>query len=70
MNLTGYKYIDSRNGYEIYRKIVNGKGRWAAKRSDGYVFRITYHQALGYDPIDNIEALRMELGKALGIRRY
>ncbi len=65
MNLTGYNYIETRNGYEIYRKIVNGKGRWAAKRKDGVVFRITYDQALGHEPIDNTEALQMYLGKML-----
>ena len=68
MNLNGYKYIETRNGYEIYRKIVNGKGRWAAKRADGYVFRITYNQALGFEPLDSEEALRMYLGNKLNIK--
>lgn len=69
MNLTGYELVDSRNGYGIYRKVVNGKGRWAAKREDGEAFCITYYQALGYEPIDDIEALRMELGRLLMPRR-
>ena len=65
MNLNGYEYVTTRNGYEIYRKTVNGKGRWAAKRKDGVVFKITYQQALGYEPLDSEEALQMYLGKLL-----
>ena len=57
----GYQFIDSRNGYEIYRKIENGKGKWVAERN-GVRFPITYDQARGYAPIDRNEALQMQLG--------
>lgn len=65
MNLDSYTYIETRGKYKIYRKIVNGKGKWAAQRNDGVAFKITYSQALGYEPIDDIEALRMHLGRML-----
>lgn len=59
-----YEFIENRNGYEIYRKIVNGKGVWKASK-DGKEFPITYDQARGYEPIDNEEKLRIKLGKML-----
>ena len=60
----GYVYVTSRRGYDIYRKIVNGKGKWKAVK-DGKEMDITYNQALGYEPLDNAEALGMELGRIL-----
>ena len=60
----GYEYVASRRGYDIYRKIINGKGYWKAKK-EGKIKDITYQQALGYEPIDNAESLGMELGKML-----
>ena len=59
-----WEYITNRRGYSIYRKIVNNKGIWKAKK-DNVEFDITYKQALGYEPIDNAEALGMEIGKIL-----
>lgn len=59
-----YEYITSRRGYNIYRKIVDGKGKWKAEK-DGKEMDITYNQALGYEPLDNAEALGMELGRML-----
>lgn len=59
-----FEYVSSRSGYDIYRKIVNGKGKWKAEK-DGIEMDITYEQALGYEPLDNAEALGMELGRIL-----
>lgn len=66
-----WQYITSRNNYSIYRKIVNGKGKWKAKK-DGTeeMFDITYEQALGYDGIDNAEKIGIELGKLLGMQNW
>ena len=60
----GYEYVTSRRGYNIYRKIVDGKGKWKAEK-DGTVKDISYNQALGFAPLDNSEALGMELGRML-----
>lgn len=66
-----WNFITSRNGYSIYRKFVNGKGKWKAKKEDtGEIFDITYNQALGYEGIDNAEKLSIELGKLLGMRNW
>lgn len=69
---TGYEYVTSISKsfvvYEIYRKIENGKGKWIAEDCEtGEVFRITYDQALGYEPIrpTPIENLARELGRKL-----
>ena len=66
-----WQYVTNRNGYSIYRKIVNGKGKWKAKK-DGTdkMFDITYNQALGYEGIDNAEKLGIELGKLLGMENW
>lgn len=73
---TGYEYAGSISKpyviYELYRKIENGKGKWIAEDSrTGEVFRITYEQARGYEPIrpTPIENLSIELGKIL-LPRY
>lgn len=60
----GYQYITSRRDYDIYRKVINGKGHWKA-RKESEIKDITYEQAIGIEPIDNAEALGMELGKML-----
>lgn len=52
----GFEYVTSRRGYSIYRKIVDGKGKWKAEK-DGEIKDITYQQALGYEPLDNAEAI-------------
>ncbi len=65
-SLRGYKYITSRRKYKIYRRIVDGKGRWRAEDTrNGHVFNITYDQALGYEGIDNAEKLSIEIGNML-----
>lgn len=63
-----YKYIDNRNGYWIYRKVEDGRGKWMAEKN-GINFPITYDQARGYAPIDRNEALQMQLGNMLLKRR-
>ena len=53
--LLGYTLIkySSNSRYEIYRKIVNGRGKWRAREIEtGEVIDITYKQALGYEPIN------------------
>lgn len=60
----GYEYVTNRRGYSLYRMIVDGKGKWKAVK-DGKEMDITYNQALGYEPLDNAEALGMELGRIL-----
>ena len=67
-----YEYAGYENGYDIYRKVVNGKGVWAAKKSsdpNAKMFSITYDQALGREPIEpdtyGINKLAKRLGKVL-----
>ena len=61
-----WEYVTNRRGYSIYRKIVNNKGVWKAIKEDtGEEKPITYDQARGYEPIDNAEAIGMQLGKLL-----
>lgn len=62
--MEGYIYVASRNGFQIYRKIENGRGLWMAEK-DGVWQHITYQQALGYEPIGREEALQKFLGKML-----
>ena len=70
-----YEFIDCRHGYNIYRTIANGRGCWRAVKTDGYgreigkPFRISYDQALGFEPIDEAQALGMILGNLL-LPRY
>ena len=70
------EYIETRRGYEIYRKVVNGRGRWTAVKVDalgnrtGNPFRISYEQAMGLAPLDGIEALSMQLGSLLLPKRF
>lgn len=60
------EFITVRNHYLIYRKIVNNHGYWYARHEDDTELkRITYQQALGYEPLDRIEALQMKLGRML-----
>lgn len=65
-----YEYAGYENGFDIYRKVVNGKGVWAAKKSgdaDAKMLPITYNQALGREPIEpdkyGIDRLAKRLGK-------
>ena len=72
MENTSYEFIECRNGYNIYRAIIDGKGHWKAIKADGMTgtetgepFTITYEQALGREPIDNSSVLSMFLGRIL-----
>lgn len=65
----GYKYVASNSPYNLYRKIIGGKGDWyAVNYENNTVQHITYAQARGYEPIDDttgIKRLSKELGKKL-----
>lgn len=65
----GYKYVSSNSPYDLYRKIIGGKGDWyAVNYENNTVQHITYAQARGYEPIDDttgIKRLSKELGKKL-----
>lgn len=65
----GYKYVASNSPYDLYRKIVGGKGDWyAVNYENNTVQHITYAQARGYEPIDDITGIKRlskELGKKL-----
>lgn len=65
----GYKYVASNSPYDLYRKIIGGKGDWyAVNYENNTVQHITYAQVRGYEPIDDttgIKKLSMELGKKL-----
>lgn len=65
----GYKYVASNSPYNLYRKIIGGKGDWyAVNYENNTVQHITYAQARGDEPIDDttgIKRLSKELGKKL-----
>ena len=65
----GYKYVASNSPYDLYRKIISGKGDWyAVNYENNTVQHITYAQARGDEPIDDktgIKRLSKELGKKL-----
>lgn len=67
----GFKYVsskDSRDYYDFYRKIEDGKGVWKAviyNYGAAEIIDITYEQARGIEPIDSLEQLRKDLGKIL-----
>lgn len=60
----GFERVTGRNGYDFYRKLVDGKGKWYAVK-DGEVMPITYDQARGFEPINSDERMSMMLGKKL-----
>lgn len=69
-----YPLRDGDKYYQLYRKIENGKGVWAAAELDKYgsdvvgePFKITYEQARGFEPIEDssIRKLSRDLGKKL-----
>ena len=69
-----YPLRDGNKYYQLYRKIENGKGVWAAAELDKYgsdvvgePFKITYEQARGFEPIEDssIRKLSRDLGKKL-----
>lgn len=67
IDLSDYKYVSTLKGYKLYRKMVNGKGVWAAVSQDGgEPFEISYEQARGFEPINPIDAkVQKKLRKAL-----
>ena len=70
MDNVNYEFRDCKNGYNIYRAIIAGKGHWQAVKTSagkevGEPFPITYEQAIGRQPIDNSSALAMFLGRIL-----
>lgn len=66
-----YPLRDGGKNYQLFRKLENGKGKWAAapmemgdvKYDDA--FEITYDQARGFEPINTIGKLSRDLGKKL-----
>ena len=60
----GFERVSGRRGYDFYRKLVDGKGKWYASK-DGEVIPITYGQARGYEPINSEESMAMKLGGML-----
>lgn len=65
----GYRYVASNSPYDLYRKIISGKGDWyAVNYGNNTLQHITYAQALGDEPIDDTKGIKMlskELGKKL-----
>ncbi len=65
------EYVGNVNGYQVYRKIEDGRGKWFAHHQDDpvdYMFPITYDQARGFDPLparSTVEELGRDLGKKL-----
>ena len=60
----GFERVTGRRGYDFYRKLIDGKGKWYAVK-DEKVIPITYEQARGYEPIDSEEGMSMKLGSML-----
>ena len=60
----GFQRVSGRRGYDFYRKLVDGKGKWYAAK-DGEVIPITYDQARGYEPLNSEEKMAMTLGRKL-----
>jgi len=72
INLDEYEYISTGTGYNkgwsLYRKIVDGKGVWAAEHQQTKeVVPINYDQVQGFEPIklDGIKKLQKDLGDML-----
>ena len=65
------EYVSNVNGYQVYRKIVDGRGKWFAHYQDDpieYMFPITYDQARGFADLparSPVEKLGRHLGKQL-----
>jgi len=54
-DMTGYKYKTNRDGYDLYSKVVNGKGKWIAVKDGQDPIEISYDQARGFEPIDDLD---------------
>ena len=67
----GLEYVSNVNGYQVYRKIVDGKGKWFAHYQDDPIetmFPITYDQARGLEDMPArsfVEQLSRDLGRDL-----
>ena len=65
------EYVGNVNGYQVYRKIVDGRGKWFAHYQDDpaeTMFPITYDQARGFEDMparSDVEQLGRDLGKQL-----
>lgn len=56
--------------WTFFRKIAGSKGIWKAifvdtEKNSAEVIDVTYGQARGFEPLDNVDALRKELGQML-----
>lgn len=60
----GFQRVTGRRGYDFYRKLVDGKGKWYAVK-DEEVIPITYEQARGLEPLNSEEGMAMSLGSKL-----
>ena len=65
------EYISNVNGYQVYRKLENGRGKWFAHYQDDPIetmFPITYDQARGFEDMparSSTEKLSRDLGRML-----
>lgn len=69
INLAEYEYCSHADGrdahWQLYRKIVDGKGKWVARHQNtGEIREINYDQARGFEPIDDSPTAR--LSRSLG----
>ena len=60
----GYVHVADVRYVPVFRKIIDGKGKWKAILDDK-IIDITYEQALGREPIRPIDKLAHFLGKKL-----
>ena len=72
LNISDYEEVNFDNpDYRIYNRVVRDgsgkiiKGLWAAQKGDGEPFEITYEQARGFKPIDEVDELSRNMGKLL-----
>lgn len=72
IDLSEYEYISHGTGYNrgwnLYRKMVDGKGIWVAKHQEtNEIVPINYDQVQGFEPIrlDGVKKLSKELGDML-----
>lgn len=72
IDLSEYEYCSHASGrdahWHLYRKIVDGKGKWVARHQNtGEIREINYDQARGFEPIDDsfVNRLSRSLGSTL-----
>lgn len=51
-DMTGYEYRTNKQGYDLYCKKVDGKGKWIAVKDGQEPIEISYEQARGFEAID------------------